>query len=208
MEIALDNIRQAEGILDNLAEIKEVIENKINLENPAAGEKRTILTGNKIMRICLLVGLYQSDKRDMKDAEAIQLSKSSIRIPSSFFTHMNLRSLFSALLKLRYSEYTIDWKDSPTISRIIACEMYRGRDYLMKDNNLDNFMFSAGFSSPPAMASRLSTLLSARMEMTSRQRLTSAVLRLLIHRSLWLVQLVPARPICSQFLSISSGAYQ
>ncbi len=146
MEIALDNIRQAEGILDNLAEIKEVIENKINLDNPAAGEKRIILTGNKIMRICLLVGLCQSDKRDPKETESIQLSKSSIRIPSSFFTHMNLRSLFSALLKFRYSEYDIDWTYSPTISKIIAAEMYRGRDFLLNDNNLDNFMFSSGFS--------------------------------------------------------------
>lgn len=142
MEIALDNIRQAEGILDNLAEIKEVIENKINLENAASGEKRVILTGNKIMRICLLVGLSQSEKRSKEDADAIQLSKSSIRIPSSFFTHLNLRSVFSALLKLRYSEYNIDWTDSPTISRIIASEMYRGRDFLLKDNNLNNYLYS------------------------------------------------------------------
>lgn len=146
MEIALDNIRQAEGILDNLAEIKEVIEDKINLEQPASTEKRILLTGNKVMRICLLVGLYQSDKRDLGEAEGIQLSKSSIRIPSSFFTHMNLRSLFSALLKLRYSEFKIDWTDSPLISRIIASEMYRGRDFLLKDNNLNNFLFAAGFS--------------------------------------------------------------
>ena len=98
MEMALDNIRQAEGILDNLAEIKEVIEDKINLDAQASNEKRIILTGNKVMRICLLVGLYQSEKRNVKDIESIQLSKSSIRIPSSFFTHMYLRSLFSALL--------------------------------------------------------------------------------------------------------------
>lgn len=146
MEIALDNIRQAEGILDNLTELKEIIENKINLENPAAGEKRQNLTGNKIMRICLLVGLAQSDKRNMDEVEAIQLSKSSIRIPSSFFTHMNLRSLFSSLLKLRYNEFGIDWKESPVVSRIIAAEMYRGRDFLLKDNNLDNYMFATGFT--------------------------------------------------------------
>ena len=54
MEIALDNIRQAEGILDNLAEIKEVIEDKINQEQPASTEKRILLTGNKVRRICLL----------------------------------------------------------------------------------------------------------------------------------------------------------
>lgn len=142
MEIALDNIRQAEGILDNLADIKEVIEDKINLDATASNEKRIILTGNKVMRICLLVGLSLSEKRNIKDIESIQLSKSSIRIPSSFFTHMNLRSLFSALLKLRYNEYNVDWSDNPTISRVIALEMYRGRDFLLNDNNLNNFLFA------------------------------------------------------------------
>lgn len=146
MEIALDNIRQAEGLIDNLAEVKQLIENKINLDQVAAGEKRVILTGNKVMRICLLVGLYQSDKRDLEKAAAIQLSKSSIRIHANFFTYMNLQSLISAFLKLRYSDQSVNWADNPMVSRIIASEIYRGRDYLLKERNLDGFLFSAGFS--------------------------------------------------------------
>ena len=146
MEIALDNIRQAEGLIDNLAEIKQLIENKINLDHAAAGEKRIILTGNKVMRICLLVGLYLSEKRNVEKAATIQLSKSSIRIHANFFTYMNLQSLISALLKLRYNDQSVDWTDNPTVSRIIASEIYRGRDYLLKDGNLDSFLFSTGFS--------------------------------------------------------------
>ena len=142
MEVSLDNIRQAEGILDDLADIKEAIENKLNLDDSASSEKRAILVGNKIIRICLLVGLSQSGKRSMEDAEAIKLSKTSNRIQSSFFTHMNLRSLYSALLKLRYNEFDIDWTDSPTVSRIIAAEVYRGRAFLLKDNNLNNYLYS------------------------------------------------------------------
>lgn len=142
MEVALDNIRQAEGIIDNLTEIKSIIEDKLNLEKPAKDEKRLNLTGNKAMRICLLVGLSLSEPRSLEETEAIQLSKSSIRIPSSFFTHLNLRSLFSGLLKLRYSEFDIDWSDSPVVSRIIAREMYRGRDYLLSESNLNNYLYS------------------------------------------------------------------
>jgi len=142
MEVALDNIRQAEGILDNLSEIKDLLEEKINLDKNAAGEKKIVLTGNKVMRICLLVGLSLSDTRKLEEAESIQLSKSSIRIPSSFFTHMDFRSLFSGLLKLRYQEYDVDWSDSPSVSRIIAREMYRGRDYLLNEGNLNNFLYS------------------------------------------------------------------
>ena len=142
MEIALDNIRQAEGILDELNWLKENIENRINLSQVAGNEKRVLLTGNKIMRICLIAGLNVAEKRSMEHISNIQLSKSSIRIPSSFFTHNNLRSLYSALLKIRYKDFKIDWNDNPTVSRIIAAEMFRGRDYLLNDNNLNNFLLS------------------------------------------------------------------
>ena len=101
MDISFDNLRQAEGILDNLNEIKEKIEQRINLQYKAADEKRVVLTGNKIMRICLIVGLYLSEKRNLDCLTEIQLSKSSIRIPSSFFTYLELKDLFGALLKLR-----------------------------------------------------------------------------------------------------------
>ena len=119
MEIALDNIRQAEGILDELNGLKENIENRINLSQVAGNEKRVLLTGNKIMRICLIAGLNVAEKRSMERINNIQLSKSSIRIPSSFFTHNNLRSLYSALLKIRYRDFKIDWNDNPTVSRSI-----------------------------------------------------------------------------------------
>ena len=142
MDISFDNLRQAEGILDNLNEIKEKVEQRINLSYRANNEKRVILTGNKIMRICLIVGLYQTEQRDLNCLNEIQLSKSSIRIPSSFFTYLELKDLFGALLKMRYKEFDVNWNDSPTVSRIIASEMYRGRDYLMKEDNLNSFLLA------------------------------------------------------------------
>ena len=142
MEISFDNLRQAEGIIDNLNEVKEKLEQRINLQHQAADEKKVSLTGNKIMRICLIVGLYQTVQRDLNCLTEIQLSKSSIRIPSSFFTYLELKDLFGALLKMRYKEFEIDWQDSPTVSRIIAAEMYRGRDYLLQGDNLDTFMMA------------------------------------------------------------------
>lgn len=142
MEISLDNIRQAEAILDDLAQIKDKIESRLNLSSQVDRSKRVTLTGNKIMRICLVVGLYQAGIRSVEKANEVQLSKCSLRIPSSFFTYLDLKSLFSALLKLRYKDCNVDWTDNPTVSRIIATEMYRGRDYLMNDYNLDTFLMS------------------------------------------------------------------
>ena len=144
MEISFDNLRQAEGILDNLNDIKEKLEQRINLRYKADKEKRVTITGNKIMRICLITGLYLSETRDLKCLEDIQLSKVSIRIPSSFFTYLELKDVFGALLKMRYKEFPeIMWNDSPTVSRIIAAEMHRGRDVLLKDENLDSFLMTS-----------------------------------------------------------------
>ena len=50
MEISFYNVRQSEGIFDELNAIKETIENKINLSRNVGKEKRVILTNNKVMR--------------------------------------------------------------------------------------------------------------------------------------------------------------
>ena len=138
MEISFYNVRQSEGIFDELNGIKETIESKINLSRIVGKEKKIILTNNKIMRICFLAGLSQAGQRDLNKVSEIQLSKTSTRYVPSFFTMNNLSSLYSALLKLRYKEHNIDWSDNPLLSRIIAYEMLRGRDYLMDENNLKN----------------------------------------------------------------------
>ena len=142
MEISFYNVRQSEGIFDELNGIKETIENKINLSRIVGKEKKIILTNNKIMRICFLAGLSQAGQRDLNKVSEIQLSKTSTRYVPSFFTMNNLSSLYSALLKLRYKEHNIDWSDNPLLSRIIAYEMLRGRDYLMDENNLNGFLYS------------------------------------------------------------------
>ena len=146
MEIALDNIRQAEGIQEELLGVKEKLEQKVNLEHIPSGLKRNALNGNKIMRICLLAGLYQTQKRSIDKLDDIQLSKCSLRIPSSFFTYYDLKSLFSALLKIRYKDCNVNWSDNPTVSRIIAQEMLLGRDYLLQTSNMDAFLYSVNKS--------------------------------------------------------------
>lgn len=143
MVIDFENIRQAEGILDELSPLKQKIEDKINLSKIVGNEKRVILTGNKIMRICLIAGLTDGDKRKIEEFSQVQLSKSSARIYGSFFSLNNMKPIFAAVLKLRYCDCKVDWNDSPTVSRIVATEMRRGFLLLMDDNNLNNFLFAS-----------------------------------------------------------------
>lgn len=131
-----------EGLLDEINPVKELIETKINLSQIVGHEKRVNLALNKVMRICFIVGLNQTDRRELEDFQDIQLSTSSTRIVPSFFTLNNLAPLYSALLKIRYNHLNIDWTQNATLSRIIAGEMLRGRDHLLQENNLDNFLFA------------------------------------------------------------------
>ena len=144
MTIQFSNTRQMDGLLDAISPVKELIENKINLSRIVGKEKRVILTQNKVMRICFIVGLGLSDKRRMEDFQDIKLSATAQRIVPSFFTMNNLSTLYSALLKLRYAHLDIDWTQNATLSRIIASEMLRGKDFLLQENNLDNFLFATG----------------------------------------------------------------
>lgn len=142
MEVALDALYQAENILEDILPLKDMIERKINLSRQLADSKPLTLTYNRVMRMCLIASLSLGDKRSLEKLKDIQLSKSSQRIQPSFFTRDNNRSLFSALLKLRYKDCNVDWRDTRLVARIVAQEMYRGLDYLMRDNNLNSFLFA------------------------------------------------------------------
>ena len=123
--------------------LKEQLETRMNLSKQvAAGEKNNVLTLNKVMRICLIASLSLSEKRSVDDLGEITMSKSSQRIMASFFTKDNKKSLFSALLKLRYKDCEVDWNNANMVGRIVAKEMYRGIDYLMEEDHLNAFLFA------------------------------------------------------------------
>lgn len=87
--INLQNIRQAEGLMDNLHDVRLKIEQRINLEKYSTDQKPVTLNGNKIMRICLLAGLSSKEQRDVYAIEEIQMSKTSNRIFETLFTLHN-----------------------------------------------------------------------------------------------------------------------
>ncbi len=142
MEVALENIRQAEGLACDIAPLKELIERRLNLSRQLDGGQNVILTLNKVMRICLIASLGMSDKRNVDDLDSIVMSKTSQRIMPSFFTKDNKKALFSALLKLRYRDCTIDWNNTGIVGRIVAKEIYRGIKFLTEEENLNSFLFA------------------------------------------------------------------
>ena len=81
--INFSNTRQMEGILNEISQVKELIESKINLSRTVDREKRASLTTNKVMRICFIVGLSLTTERKEEDYKDIQLSTTSARIVPS-----------------------------------------------------------------------------------------------------------------------------
>lgn len=141
MPLLFGDIYFPENFNTEFAPLKEKIESLINLSRTVGNERRYAILNNKLMRICLLVGLSTPGKRDVKVVEAVKLQKGS-RFQASFFTHQELAPLYSALIKLRYKDTALDLSNNNVLSRIIGAEMYRGRDTLMADNNLENYFFT------------------------------------------------------------------
>ena len=143
MPLQFGDIYVPENFNTEFAPIKEKIENFINLSRTAGNERRYSILNNKLMRICLLVGLSTPGKRNVESVESIKLQTGNRFVPS-FFTHQELSPLYSALIKMRYHDTPLDLTNNRVLSRIISAEMYRGRDTLLADNCFENYLFSTG----------------------------------------------------------------
>lgn len=150
--INLQNIRQAEGLIDDMHEIRSRIEQRINLEKYSENQKTISLNGNKIMRICLLAGLSNKEKRNIDEVEQIQISKTSNRIFETLFTLHNLGNVYSALLKIRYNGLKVDWENTTLKSKIVNAEIVRGKEVLLKDGVLDDWLLNTVTSSKAGKA--------------------------------------------------------
>ena len=140
--INLQNIRQSEGLIEELQDVRSLIEQRINLERYSTDHKPVPLSNNKIMRICLLAGLSLTEQRNITAVEQIQLSKTSNRIFETLFTLHNLGNVYSALLKLRYNGLDVDWENTVLKSKIVSAEIIRGRNVLLKEGVLDDWLMN------------------------------------------------------------------
>ena len=138
--INLQNIRQSEGLLEELLGFRFKLEQRINLQKNSSQKKPITLTNNKILRICLLAGLSSKKPRDLNAVEKILMSKNSNRIFETLFTLNNLAPVYSALLKLRYSSLPVDWDNTVLKSKIINAEILRGSKLLEKEGVLDEWL--------------------------------------------------------------------
>lgn len=128
------------GIQDMLAEVKNALEQRINLHEYADAQRPVTLNWSTVMRTCMLVGLSDAAPRSLEVANSLQMNKVTEYLPASFFTKANMRAVFMALIKLRYHDWDADWQSPVFVSKVLAQEMLRGKDMLMKEGAIDEWI--------------------------------------------------------------------
>ncbi len=149
MLLELEKCVQSDTIQEDLYPLKAILEERLNLKSYPKSVRPMNLTMNKLMRLCLLVGLSNAEERDINNLPNFTF-KRVFRFTPSFFTKDNMKPLFSALIKLRYKD--LDSESPVTLSRVVNGEIMRGNKLLMTDGVQDEWLFSKGLSASGGIA--------------------------------------------------------
>ena len=133
-------MRILEGTHDLLEEVKYAIEQKLNLSDYSDMVRPVVLNFTTVMRICLLVGLSDKTPRSKSKVENLQTSAGMQPLGGSFFTKSNIKEVFVALIKMRYSDIDADWQNSTFLSKVLFSEMMRGKSILMEEGGIDEWL--------------------------------------------------------------------
>lgn len=128
------------GMHDRIQDVKNLLEQRLNLEEYSENVRPITLNFSVVLRICLLAGLSDKSPRSMKDVNAANLVVSRTPYATTFFTKSDIGSMFETLLKLRYHDVDTDWTASNTVSRVMGYEILRGREILLKEGAIDEWL--------------------------------------------------------------------
>lgn len=144
VNINLDNTRQVEGLDQLLAEVRERIEARINLDEYTNNIQPIVLNKNTLFRTLILVGLSDSKERSAESIDKIKLSSNSARY-QHVFNKEQLNAYIKLLINMRYANVGLDLTQPNVLSKILGFELLHGRDILLVDGAIDEwFNYSCG----------------------------------------------------------------
>lgn len=138
--LSTKSVRAIEGLADRVQDVKNAIENRINLHEYSDGVRPVTLTMSTVYRFCLLAGLSDKSIRRIDDLGEYQLQLVNSPYATTFFTKSQIGQLFEALLKLRYHDIDAEWNTSTLVSKVIGREILRGREILLKEGAIDEWL--------------------------------------------------------------------
>jgi energy-coupling factor transporter ATP-binding protein EcfA2 len=139
--ILFNNIRIADSVPELLLQLKERIEQKVNLQNTDKSLLQSI-SQNMLLRLSFITGLSLSEERRLAEIEALKLQANISTIHDTVFLKGNLMPLWSAILKLRYKGSDVDLENATTLRKAINLEIKRGAEYLLASDNLESWLLS------------------------------------------------------------------
>lgn len=143
MKLPFDNLRQTPNIINELEPLREKLEKCLDISADYEDSKPVQVRNNTLMRLCLIVGLSLGDTRTSEDVNKMTYqSSTSSRIFAGTFTYADFGPLYEAIIKLRYSNTWLNLGDKEILSKLIGHEMLRGFEHLMKDNNLESYLYT------------------------------------------------------------------
>jgi hypothetical protein len=134
--ITFTHVRGSDEVMRLLAEVKQILEDKVNLSMYTDDVKPVAIFQNTVQRLAFMAGLSLKTPRNVSDWEKIELGATTFH--DSVFSKNNYLGLWSALLKLRHPN--ADWDNKLTRDKIINFEMLLGFNYLLKDDQLTNWI--------------------------------------------------------------------
>lgn len=143
VNINLDNTRQVEGLDQLLAEVREKIESRINLDEYTNNIQPVVLNKNTLFRTLILVGLSDNTPRKREEIERIKLSTNSARY-QHVFNKEQLNAYIKLLINIRYANVDVDMSQATTISKVLGFELLHGRDLLLVDGAIDEWFNYSG----------------------------------------------------------------
>lgn len=147
MKLPFENLRQTPNIIGELEPLREKIETLLDIHQEYEELKPIQVRNNTMMRLCLIVGLSQNETRNAEEVNNMAYqSSTSNRIFPGTFTYSDFGPLFETLIKLRYNGAELNLNDGMILSKLIGYEILKGRDFLLKDNNLESYLYTSAGS--------------------------------------------------------------
>lgn len=139
-KLSIKTVKAIVGMHDQIADVKSLLEQHFNLKEYSEEVRPLSLNFSTVLRICLMVGLSDNSTRSLDELQQLSLPCDNTPYATTFFTKSNIGDLFEALLKLRYGNIDAEWNNSTLVSKVIGREILRGRDMLLKEGAIDEWL--------------------------------------------------------------------
>ena len=134
------NPQTVKGMHEKVLDVKRALERQINLNEYSERIKPVEINMSSTLRICLLAGLSDKSQRSLNDVMDEGMMLDNTPYATTFFTKADIGQVIEALIKMRYHDVDAEWNSNQFVSKVIGREILRGRDLLLKEGTIDEWL--------------------------------------------------------------------